>query len=157
MGAAAAVVAGTHAANLILDKKYGKNRAANIIGPKGDHARYRTGKNLSGTKISSSGVMAGHKWFTNYSLSFKNKLNNKTGQIENTQDFNRGINWAKAFGLAAGLGLIGSTVAKVLTKNKQKENDYVVKQQMNEVSNQKEFDYYKKTGKLPKYTGKKRG
>ena len=101
--------------------------------------------------------MTGHKWFTNYSLSFKNKLNKKTGQIENTQDFNRGINWAKAFGLAAGLGLIGSTVAKVLTKNKQKENDYVVKQQMNEVSNQKEFDYYKKTGKLPKYTGKKRG
>ena len=155
-GAAAAVVAGTHAANLILDKKYGKNRAANIIGPKGDHAIYRTGKNLSGTKISSSGVMTGHKWFTNYSLSFKNKLNKKTGQIENTQDFNRGINWAKAFGLAAGLGFIGSTVAKVLTKNKQKENDYVVKQQMNEVSNQKELDYYKKTGKLPKYTGKKR-
>ena len=156
IGAAAAVVAGTHAANLILDKKYGKNRAATIIGPKGDHTSYRTGKNLSGTKISSSGVMTGHKWFTNYSLSFKNKLNKKTGQIENTKDFNRGINWAKAFGLAAGLGLIGSTVAKVLTKNKQKENDYVVKQQINEVSNQKELDYYKKTGKLPKSTKNKR-
>ena len=156
IGAAAAVVAGTHAANLILDKKYGKNRAANIIGPKGDHARYRTGKNLSGTKISSSGVMTGHKWFTTYSLSFKNKLNKKTGQIENTQDFNRGINWAKAFGLAAGLGLIGGTVAKILTKNKQKENDYVVKQQINEVSNKKELDYYKKTGLLPKSTKNKR-
>ena len=138
MGAAAAVVAGTHAANLLLDKKYGASRAANIIGPKGDHASYRIGKNLPGTKISSHGV------------------NKKTGKIENTQEFNRGINWAKAFGLAAGLGLIGSTVAKVLTKNKQKENDYVVKQQINEVSNQKELDYYKKTGKLPKSTGKKR-
>ena len=156
MGAAAAVVAGTHAANLLLDKKYGASRAANIIGPKGDHASYHIGKNLPGTKISSRGVMTGHKWFTNYSFRFKNKLNKKTGKIDNTQEFNRGINWAKALGLAAGLGLIGSTVAKRLTKNKQKENDYVVKQQINEVSNHKEFDYYKKTGKLPKSTGKKR-
>lgn len=152
IGAAAAVVAGTHAANLLLDKKYGKSRAANIIGPKGDHASFRTGKNLPGTKISSRGVMTGHKWFTNYSFRFKNKLNNKTGKIESTQEFNRGINWVKAFGLAAGLGLIGSTVAKRFTKNKQKENDYVVKQQMNEVSNKKAYDYYKKTGKLPKST-----
>ena len=87
----------------------------------------------------------------------KRKKKKKKKKKKNPKDFNRGTNWAKAFGLAAGLGLIGSTVAKVLTKNKQKENDYVVKQQMNEVSNQKEFDYYKKTGKLPKYTGKKRG
>ena len=94
------------------------------------------------------------KEFQIHSKRNKNKLNKKTGKIENTQEFNRGINWAKAFGLAAGLGLIGGTVAKILTKNKQKENDYVVKQQINEVSNQKELDYYKKTGKLPKYTKK---
>lgn len=156
IGAAAAVVAGAHAVNLILDKKYGKSRAANIVGPKGDHSSFRIGKNLSGTKISSHGVMTGHKWFTDYSFKFKNKLNKKTGKIVNTHEFKRGINWAKAIGLASSLGFIGGAVAKRLTKNKQKENDYVVNQQMNEVSNQKALDYYKKTGKLPVSTEKKR-